>query len=281
MAKQITVKGRVDLPLAPRAWPLIGGLALSVAIAAAAVWVGADVLDLLKRVHEGGRVPYAEVEQLDHRLVAVGNAQLGVALLTAIAWLTWQSLAYRKELAIGIREARFPTRDAILWWFIPILQLIRPKAIMDDIWRGSDPGFRGHEPNFARRPVDFLLHLWWVVWVCSAIVDRYTLVKYHDQVTSYEQARNLIKLLMVANLGVMLAGALAIIVVKRITERVEERWDRFPPQAAYAAAPVLPGHYAAGAAQYPASATSYGAGPASSAGASEATSGSVPPPGYG
>jgi hypothetical protein len=52
--------------------------------------------------------------------------------------------AYRNLPALGAESPRFSSGWAVGAWFVPFLNLVRPKQIMDDIWRASDPALPAH-----------------------------------------------------------------------------------------------------------------------------------------
>jgi Domain of unknown function (DUF4328) len=58
---------------------------------------------------------------------------------TGSAFIAWFSRAYQNIERLGARDLRVKHGGAIWSWFVPILGLIRPKQIMNDIWRASDP----------------------------------------------------------------------------------------------------------------------------------------------
>jgi hypothetical protein len=217
---------------------------------------GMDQLDIIDKFRDGARLSFAEVEDADDQLNRIAQVQFGLILLTGIAWLLWQSLAHRSERGIGLRHSKFPPRDAVLWWFIPIGQLIMPKRVMDEIWRGSDPGLRGDEPNFASLHVDPLVHIWWFAWIAGTVGNRLAHYAY-DRANTLGSAEIAIRAYMAAEVALMLAGALGILVVLRITERVEERQAQMP-QTAGRATPVGGMVYATGAADAAANPNSVG-----------------------
>jgi hypothetical protein len=219
-------RGNVNIgALEARAWFAIAALGLCILTAGYSLLATADQLDILQRLMDGGRLPYADVVDSDQRIDDAWKLQLGAGALAAVAWLIWQSLAYRSELSIGVRDPRFPPRDAILWWFIPFVFVIKAKQVMNDVWRGSDPELGPHEPEFRSRPVDPLVNVWWLIWIASTVLNR--VVKMGaDDVGTPEEAESAMRNYMVSEIGMMLAAALAMIVVFRITQRVGERAAR-------------------------------------------------------
>ena len=62
-----------------------------------------------------------------------------VLLLVAVLFLAWFRRVYRNLEALGARGLRFKTGWAFWGWFVPLLGLLRPKQLLDDVWRASDP----------------------------------------------------------------------------------------------------------------------------------------------
>src|SRR5918997_1460259 len=58
-------------------------------------------------------------------------------------------------------------------WFVPILNLIRPKQLMDDTWRASDPALPAKVGSgWQERPVPGLLHAWWALFLISGVLGN-------------------------------------------------------------------------------------------------------------
>lgn len=101
-----------------------------------------------------------ELFQVEERLSLISWVQIIGSLVMGVATAAWLFRAYRNVLALGAGGARFGPGWAIGGWFVPILNLVRPKQVIDDTWRGSrpdaDPVTLG-----TRDPVPWHLHLWW------------------------------------------------------------------------------------------------------------------------
>ena len=82
-------------------------------------------------------------------------ALLQVGLMTvAFGFLiAWTSRLYRNLSALGVGPLRYTEGWAIGAWFIPFFNLVRPKQILDDIWRGSGPADGEHWRDRAVTPL--------------------------------------------------------------------------------------------------------------------------------
>jgi hypothetical protein len=118
-------------------------------------------------------------------------------------------------------------------WFVPIVNLFRPKQIADDIWRASDPmrqAQRWHE-----RVVTPWLHWWWAFWIIgAAFLNEAAFAEIQaDTAGKKVQASSFA---LVADVLFAGSAALAIVVVSLLTARLEAR--AAAAAAAQALAPV-------------------------------------------
>lgn len=183
----------------------------------------ATVFDLIERgsVESFRQGDAGAARAADHRRAAAGIAE-GVALFVcAVTFLHWFRIAYRNVLRLGVAEEdlRRSPGWAVGGWFVPVVSLFFPKQIADDIYRTSD--LRQDAIPWPRRAVPALLHWWWAVWLISNVFDRIA-------INAFDHADDLTALASadakdIASLAVEIAAAvLAILVVRRITERQQE-----------------------------------------------------------
>ena len=69
----------------------------------------------------------------------VGLVQAAWFLVTAGLWLAWFRRAYLNLPALGARRLRYRPWWAVGSWLLPVFSLFRPKQVLNDIWRASDP----------------------------------------------------------------------------------------------------------------------------------------------
>jgi hypothetical protein len=88
-----------------------------------------------------------------------------VALI--VSFMIWFHRAYRNEQRRG-RQLRFSTGQAVWAWMIPFFNFVRPKQIVNDIWRASTSPESEQTPWSAH--VDPRIHLWWALWIAGGII---------------------------------------------------------------------------------------------------------------
>jgi hypothetical protein len=199
-------------------------LAIALAVDLVALMAGVAERELLGRIATGAFVTQSEALANDSRVATIGIAQMSVLLLTAVAFLSWFRRSYLNIQAFGAHLPHSPGW-AIGAWFVPILNLVRPKQIADAIWKASDPSLpQPLDPSWTDVKVPAFVHLWWATWILSAIAGRFYFSMADS--TSIEGLQNLNTVGLVADgLGVI-SALLAIMFVRGVSQRQEERMSR-------------------------------------------------------
>jgi Domain of unknown function (DUF4328) len=164
--------------------------------------------------------------------------------VTAGLWLAWFRRAYRNLPALGARRLRYRLWWAVGAWLLPVFSLFRPKQLLNDIWRASDPSLPPDQAAAWRGgPVAELLGWWWLAFVASVLVRSITTSAVHaaadfmllgllpDQLDRFQASAGMQVL---ADLLTVLCGLLALRVVRRTTARQEERATRLAATGALA-----------------------------------------------
>ena len=128
----------------------------------------AAVSVLLWRKLGGGSLPNIEVSSTSlswadlHRWgVRLAVAQLAVLAVASILTVVWTRRAYRNLSGLDVQTKRLPAVWATLGWFVPGVNLVMPKVIVDSTWRESDPRAGGRR-QWGRQPIPTTNHLWWI-----------------------------------------------------------------------------------------------------------------------
>jgi hypothetical protein len=96
---------------------------------------------------------------------------LMVAYLVAIVgFLLWlhRTVANAEALGRGVRNVS--PGMAVLYWFIPILNLFRPYHVVTALYRRSNPGTTLAKDWVARR--DWIPSAWWGTWVFGSMAEN-------------------------------------------------------------------------------------------------------------
>jgi len=157
----------------------------------------------------------------------VGIDTLAV-LVSAGVFIAWFFIAYENLRRLGVQNMRFGNGWAIGAWFIPFFNWVRPKQIANDIWRGSERGVEVSS-QWQQVEVPSLVHWWWGLFLAQGIAayagQQTTRSGYHDA-TSLSNALSQIEsgavIDVLAQLIAIAGVVLAIVVVSRVTERLDE-----------------------------------------------------------
>lgn len=220
---------------------LQGFLIAGVIMDAIAVLSGLFQLALLAEI-ERGVFTQGQIASNDLRQRLIGLSQTGIFLSTVVVFLMWFRRAYRNLPALGAAGLRFRQGWAIGAWFVPVLSLVRPKAIMNDIWKSSDPELP-LEPGetWKSRPTAALLNWWWGLFLAMIFIGNWALrASLGVSSPTIDQMRALTEIPLAAELLAIAAGILGTIVVKRVTIRQEQRAARITRESpGYTPAPAV------------------------------------------
>ena len=153
------------------------------------------------------------------RIAALTDVIRIVGVITAVAWVAWLRRMYRNLRALGARWLRLGPGWAVGAWFVPGVNVVAPKMMLDDVWRTAE--LAAPHPigiQWRQEVVPWWLHAWWVLavgtgvaWVTAAIVDH-----------GLEEQGPLVGLAAVAAVALVTLPATSA-VVGRLTHRQEAR----------------------------------------------------------
>jgi len=88
-----------------------------------------------------------------------------------ITFLVWQARALENVAGLGSGGMRFSSSTAWVWWFVPIAVLWKPIFVVQEIWRGSDPGVAaGDGLAWRLRGGSVLAGIWWALLVGAKVL---------------------------------------------------------------------------------------------------------------
>ena len=97
-------------------------------------------LELINRlVEDPAAVTPAELDASDARQGVIAILQVLIYLATGVMFIIWFRRAYRNLEAWDTEGLRFEAGWTVGGWLVPFLNLVRPKQIMNDLWRATGP----------------------------------------------------------------------------------------------------------------------------------------------
>ena len=178
---------------------------LWVSLAASLVAVATNVWGLLTTdAFLADRATLADLEAFDAGFATVGLAETAIFLITAVAWLAWQSRTVDNEAPLAIGPSPWSPAMSIVWWFVPLANLVQPYRIHADI----------HRRYVATQGTGLVL-VWWLVWMASNLVTnaagRYWLIA-----ETFDQLQIGLYIWLVGDILGAVSAVPALILVRRI-----------------------------------------------------------------
>lgn len=176
---------------------------------------------VLRRAAEGVEVSDATAALTDLVYVGIGLLQALAFVVTGIVFLTWLHRAYSNLRAIGTGETRFAPRWAVVWWFVPVANCIRPYQIVTETWRRSE---WLNAPGTSSQEVPALVGWWWILFVVSGGIAQ-VFSRRIEAAESIEETIFATWLGIVSDAMSCVAALLAVVVVATI-DRHQQRMGR-------------------------------------------------------
>lgn len=149
----------------------------------------------------------------DQQVSISGLVYVLVLVVVGVLFLVWLHEVVTDLHRLRPGTPRYSPAWAVGGWFVPILNLIRPKQVVDDAWRASAPTGRA-----GSQPPAFLSY-WWTGWILQAVVfsvgysinnGSMTSLADHDRVYAVGRGLDIV------------VAAMAILIVRTLTARVNQ-----------------------------------------------------------
>ncbi len=182
----------------------IGLLAVAAAVDVVAVLVDVIGLGVLEEAL-AGTLTEADAIAFDQSMATAGTTQTVVLVLTAIAFLAWLSRSVDNVAGLGGGTPVATPTMSIVWWFVPVANLVMPYRTVADLYRRMAP---------SERVGTGLVLAWWVVWILGNFVSQLAGLLWAGD--TIEVLQSGLQLWVAADLLDVAAAVLAIVVIRRI-----------------------------------------------------------------
>lgn len=133
--------------------------------------------------------------------------ELAAFVVTGIVFLRWLHLVHGNLRELGRDRVRCGSGMAVGVWFIPIVNLWRPKQVIDDVWHTSDA---------ENQRSSGLVLLWWLALLSSELISRFTATMRLDTLEDLQRQNRLEVASLALSVGAAVAAAL---IVRAVTAR--------------------------------------------------------------
>ena len=188
-------------------------------INAVGLWFGFRVLDLVIRFQSGQKITQEELTTLNNQGLIVDRLTLLLMVSTAIVFLAWIYRTHKNLAALGARETQFTPGWAVFWFFIPILNLVRPFQIAEEIRAASNPEIV-HPTAWKENIASGLVRGWWACYILSGFTTYIYLQGLRDL------GHIAVWIGMAGSALAIVSAALGILMVRDIDNRQSAKQDR-------------------------------------------------------
>jgi len=151
-------------------------------------------------------------------LVQAANIAISVLMLAIfVCFIIWMWRAAKNNEALGRPQPRLGPGWAIGGWFIPLAFLVIPVLVAQDLWRGSDASVPRGDIRWKIGSRSALVGWWWGLLLVSFLRGSAS----SDNLHTFSELRTSDTLSLIGRVFGVAAAVLAILVVRRITERQE------------------------------------------------------------
>jgi hypothetical protein len=187
-------------------------------------------IDLLSDALAGGEITDERAEANDLREVLVAVLTFLVYIATVVSFSMWIHRAYRNLRALGHSPSslEYSPGWAVGWFFVPFANLFYPFRVVNEIWRKSDAHAEDVDAAFmssAATATPPLILWWWVLWLASNFADNIAF-RFSDKAETPGQMLTFTWFALIVNFLDIASAGLAILVVREIERRQEERSKR-------------------------------------------------------
>ena len=203
------------------AWVVMAALALNAVLSVIAFAEDRSYHNIIQRAMAGDLVSLSQAQSADDRVHAIAWAAIALYVVTGLLFIVWFNEAYKNVSRLGVSGARWSAGWSVGAWFVPFLNLVRPKQILNDIWRGSDPRLpAGSSLSWDNPP--WLYQVWWGLWILAWVVDRVTYASLGNADTLSALSSAAYKM-MLSDIVDLIGAGFAIAVVYSLTSRQRKR----------------------------------------------------------
>lgn len=152
--------------------------------------------------------------------------QIPVFIFTVVFFLIWLNRANKNLAPLQAQYTEFSSGWAVGWWFVPFANLVKPFQVIREVWSQSDPDFDG-EVGFLSSSMNSAptyMGFWWAFWIISNIFSNITARVFDPEDISTVEISGY--LFIISGILSIIAAALAIMVVRDITQRQELRFAK-------------------------------------------------------
>lgn len=160
-----------------------------------------------------------QLEDIDSLRMSVGLLSFAVQIATIVVFCMWIYRAHDNLALLGVEGCKYTPGWAVGFFFVPILNLVRPLQVVQEIWKASDPRIPPGSPEWMYNGNSALAGFWWAFWLTANITANIGLRMTMSEASSLEELRLGVGIEIASDLAYLVAGLLVIILIQLIMKR--------------------------------------------------------------
>ncbi len=139
------------------------GLTVIAQLAYVAALIGE--IDIFNRLDRGELPSLIELTESDDFVAAAASFVFFLAAISVVLLLIWTYRTYQNLRALRAEDTRFSPGWTIGGWLIPVVNLLMPFFIFQEMWKASST----ERPSWRQSPGDSVIVLWWSIGLIGVI----------------------------------------------------------------------------------------------------------------
>ena len=132
-----------------------------------------------------------------------------VFIVAAVMFLRWQVRCSMNLQPLGMENQKYSPSIGVVWWCIPLVNLVLPYMVISEIRRGSHPNAKpAGKPGQPGVPKSLILLPWWIAFALSRIMSFALQGEVGDELTTP---------MLIYEITTLIALVLVIILIWQIT----------------------------------------------------------------
>jgi uncharacterized protein DUF4328 len=216
-----------------RALWVMGLIACVMALAAIGIAFRLLEANILRDIAAGRFVSRSTADASDARVALAAFFQLPVMIAAIVMWCVWQFRGQDNLRHLGAADLKFSPGWAVGWWFIPFANFVKPFLAVRELHRASDPHAGAIDWKAARTAP--ILIAWWAAWLLRAVPAGLSISVTGIGPASVQDLLTRNTFAILEHLATIVAGVLAIMVVREIDRRQTEKQSKIEARVAASA----------------------------------------------
>ncbi len=212
------------------------GLTVIAQLAYVAALIGE--IDIFNRLDRGEFVSFIELTDSDDFVATAGGFVILLAAVSFVLLLVWTYRTHQNLSELRAEDTRFSPGWTIGGWLIPVVNLLMPFFIFQEMWKASST----ERPSWRQSPGDSVIVLWWSIGLIGVIGSTIAAVLRDEAIDdlSFGAASSSNWALVIMILFSVGYALLTIAVLWRLAGRQRSTYDEFVAAGVYRESPQAP-----------------------------------------